>query len=142
MAANSNGKFDPITCLDIIGFQDYLKRLRKFDDIIISNLNTTVVISDKNEVNISNCKRFNDQLQNAYSYRDQAIHACLDDAKAKVSQLKEARQKNESDLIIQEELKRHQTRLKKIERELSFEQIIQDRSLKALHDRCRRYITF
>lgn len=141
MAANPN-KFDPITCLDIIGFQDYLKRLRRVDDSIISNLNSTVDINDKDGVNISKCKSFNDQLLKAYEGRDHAIHICLDNAKAKVDQLREAKQKNESDLGLHEELKRHQTRLRKIEKELSFEQIIQDRSLKALHDRCRRYVNF
>lgn len=139
MAAN---KFDPITCLDIIGFQDYLKRLRRVDDTIISNLNSTLDINDNDGVNISKCKLFNGQLLKAYEDRDHAIHICFDNAKAKVDQLKEAKQKNESDLGIQEELKRHQTRLRKIEKELSFEPIIQDRSLKALHDRCRRYVNF
>lgn len=142
MATSSNEKFDSLTCLDIIGFQDYLKRLRSVDDSIILNLNTTVVSSADDSKNIANCKRFHDQLTGGYASRDKAVHVCLDEAKAKVAQLKEAKQQNESDINVQKELKRHQTRLRMIEKELTVEQIIQDRSLKALHERCRRYGNF
>lgn len=144
MANIASEKFDSATCQDIIGFQDYLRRLRTVDDTIILNLNTTVVTSlpDKDEQNTKSCNSLHDQLKKAYESRDKVIHVCLSEASAKVSQLKEAKQQNESDMNVQKEFKRHQTRLRMIEKELTVEQIIQDRSLKALQERCRRFVNF
>lgn len=143
MAGKGEKKFDSTTCLDIIGFQDYLKRLRTVDDTIILNLNSTVTTSStakETEKNTSNCLLFRNQLNEAYNDRDQVIDVCLAEARAKVSQLKELKAQNESDLNVQKELKRHQTRLRMIEKELTVEQIIRDRSLKALQERCRRFV--
>lgn len=140
-----SGKFDSVTCLDIIGFQDYLKRLRTVDDSIILNLNTTVLTSSsqKDDINnIANCNSLHNQLKEAYQSRDKVINICLADASSKVAELKKAKDVNESDLKVQKELKRHQSRLRMIEKELTVEQIIQDRSLKALQERCRRYVNF
>lgn len=144
--ANSPGeKFSSVTCQDIIGFQEYLKRLRSIDDSIILNINTTILTSSSQKEdlqNIKNCNNFHDKLKEAYESRDKAIQVCLTDATAKVSELKEAKSQNESDLNVLKELKRHQTRLRMIQKEITVEQIIQDRSLKALQERCRRYVSF
>lgn len=143
--ATSNIKFDQSICLDIIGFQDYLKRLRLVDDSIILKLNTTVTTSSdqkEEESNIANCKGLHNQLRAAYESRDKVIHSCLTAAESDVLQLKEAKDKDGSDLNLIKDLKRNQTRLRMIQKELSVEQIIQDRSLKALHERCRRYLSF
>lgn len=137
-------KFDSNTCLDIIGFQDYLKRLRVVDDTIILNLNGVLASTAQNheEQNISNCNNFHSQLKQAYESRDKAIHVCLAEANDKVAQLKMACDKHDSDFNLLREFKRHQARLRMIQKELTVESIIQDRSLKALQERCRRYVNF
>lgn len=138
-------KFTPAVCQDIIGFQDLLKRLRTIDDSIIINLNTAISTSSFQkdiDQNIANCRRFHDQLKDAYVSRDQCITSCLADAEAKVAELKKAKQENESDTNVQKLLKREQTRQRMIQKEIIVEQIIQDRSLKALQERCRRYGNF
>lgn len=138
-------KIDPAICNDIIGFQEYLKKLRTVDDSIILNLNTTILTSSFQkdiEQNINNCKRFHEQLKDAYQARDKLIHVCLQDAEAKVKQLKVSKEQNDSDTNVQRDLRREQTRMRMIQKELTVEQIIQDRSLKALQERCRPYSTF
>lgn len=142
MEKSTPASFNLAQCQDIIGFQEYLKRLRTVDDSIILNLNTTILTSSFQkdiEQNISNCKRFHDQLKDAYEARDKMIQSCLADADAKVAQYKEARKQNDSDLAVQKELRRQQTRQRMIQKEVTVEQIIQDRSLKALQERCRPY---
>lgn len=144
-ASTQEEKFNPAACQDIIGFQDFLKRLRTVDDTIILNLNTAISTSTSQkdvERNTANCQRFHDQLKEAYANRDTVIHTCLADAEAKVVELKEARKQNDSDLSVQKELRRQQTRQRMIQKEITVEQIIQDRSLKALQERCRRYVNF
>lgn len=141
----TNVKTDLSVCLDIIGFQDYLKRLRLVDDSIILSLNSTVTTCSNpkdEESNISNCKRLHEQLKQAYESRDQIIHACLNLAEGKVSQFKEANEGAAGDANSIKEFKRNQTRLRMMQKELTVEQIIQDRSMKALQERCRRYVSF
>jgi len=137
--------FSSSACQDIIGFQEYLKRLRTVDDTIVLNLNSTVATSSlqrNDEQNIASCKDFHNQLKRAYDSRDKLINVCLAEADARVSALKEAKNQNESDMNVQKELRRHQNRLRMIQKEVTVEQIIQERSLKALQERCRRYLSF
>lgn len=141
MANSGPPKFNPDTCLDILGFQDYLKSLRTVDDSIIFNLNTTVTSSEKDaQQNTTNCNRFHEQLKEAYESRNKVINICLGQAEAKVADLK-AKQ-SDSDYANLRDLKRHQNSYRCLQKELTIEQIIQDRSLKALHERCRRYVNF
>lgn len=143
MAKDLEGKFDINQCFDIIGFQDYLKRLRTVDDSIILNLNTKVTTTStaQDELkNIANCKDFHRQIDEAHEVRHNSINKCLAAAEAKVSQLKEAKKQNESDINVQKELKRYQSRLRMLQNEITVEQIIQNRSIKALQERCRRYV--
>lgn len=144
-APNDEAKFSLATCLDISGFEDYLKRLRTVDDSIILKLNTTILTSSFQkdiEQNISNCKRFHEELREAYANRDQCINTCLADASRRVAELKAAKEKNLSDSNVQKELRREQTKKNMLQREIIVEEIIQDRSLKALQERCRRYGNF
>lgn len=141
----SEVKFNPTLCQDIIGFQDHLKRLRTVDDSIILNLNTRIVTSSSHQdnlQNIENCKRFHEQLLEAYKTRDKCIQDCIADAESKLAELKKARDANNSDLEVQKHLRREQTKLRMMQKETVVEEIIQDRSLKALQERCRRYINF
>lgn len=145
MSAGQELKFTSTLCHDIIGFQDYLKRLRTVDDSIILNLNTTILTSSFQkdvEQNTANCQRFHDQLRLAYQARDKCIQTCLADAEAKVVSLKKAKEANQSDANVQKELRREQTKKRMMEKEIIVEEIIQDRSLKALQERCRRYGNF
>lgn len=145
MSEGQELKFSPSLCQDIIGFQDYLKRLRTVDDSIILNLNTRILTSSSKQdelQNTENCKRFHDQLIEAYQSRDRCIKACLADAESKLTELKKAREANGSDLDVQKHLRREQTKMRMMQKETVVEEIIQDRSLKALQERCRRYINF
>lgn len=138
-------KFNIARCRDIIGLQEYLKRLRTIDDNIISTLNSTILTSSFQkdiDQNIKNCKIFHDQLNKAYEDRDKVIQSCLADADAKLKEIGEAKNQNESDMNVQKEFKRQQTRQRMIRNELMVEQIIRDRSLKALQERCRPYGNF
>lgn len=145
MATIEEAKFNPAACQDIICFQDYLKRLRTVDDSIILNLNTTLTTSSTPKdiaTNTANCQRFHNQLKEAYESRDKVIQICLAEAEAKVIQLKEAKKLADSDLKVQKELRRQQTIQRMMQKEITVEQIIQDRSLKALQERCRRYVNY
>ena len=145
MANIQSEQFSDSICLDSTGLQDYLKRLRTVDDSIILNLNTTVLTSSFQrdiDQNIKNCNQFHKQLKDAYTIRDNVIQTCLGLADAKLAQLAEAKQADESNLNVQKEFKRQKTVQRMIQKEISVEQIIQDRSLKALQERCRRYVNF
>lgn len=138
-------KFTPAVCQDIGNFQDYLKRLRTVDDSIILKLNTTILTTSFQkdiEQNITNCKQFHDQLAEAYKRRDNCIQTCLAEAEAQVRNLKEAKRQNESDTNVQKQLRREQTKQRLLQKEMIVEEIIQDRSMKALQERCRRYVSF
>lgn len=143
MATAQKTNNDLKVCQDIIGLQEHLKQLRSVDDSIILNLNTTILTSSFQkdiEQNVNNCKKFHEQLKEAYASRDKLIHGCLADAEAKVQILK-AQVGEPLDLNIQRELRREQTRMRMMQKEITVEQIIQDRSLKALQERCRTYLT-
>lgn len=145
MANAQSEMFNTARCFDILAFEEYLKSLRSIDDSIITNLNSTVLTSSfqQNDVeNATKCTSLHNQLLGAYESRDKIINTCLAEARTRVSQLKETRDNNDSDLKVKKELKSHQTRLRMIEKELGIEQIIQNRSLKALQERCRRYVNF
>lgn len=143
MANTATDKFDISTCQDISALKDYLKRLRSVDDLIVNKLNATILTTSfqkDEQQNVNNCINFNKQLQEAYASREKVIHTCLTDAEERVAGLKKAREANESDSGVQKEFKRQQTNLKILQKETSNETIIKDRSLKALHEKCMRYI--
>lgn len=144
-AMDQETTFSSAACQDIIGFQELLKRLRTVDDSIILKLNSIIPTTSSQkdiEQNVANCQRFHDELKQAYASRDKCITTCLADAEAKVAKLKELKLKNESDTDVQRSLRREQNRQRMIQKELTVEQIIQDRSLKALQERCRRFGNF
>lgn len=143
MANTVNEKFDLSSCQDIQAFKDYLRRLRSIDDLIVNKLNATVLptsLQKDKQQNVDHCINFNKQLQEAYESREKVIQDCLTDAEERVVSLKKAKDESQSDSNVQKELKRYQTNLKMLQKEVSSEKIIRDRSLKALHEKCMRYI--
>lgn len=142
MAKKPTEEYDANICLDVSNFRDYIQRLRKIDDTIINNLNAAVSNLEKasQQQNVQNCTSFNQQLEDAYHKRDRLINFCVASAQAKVDELREAKDKNDSDESVHKEFKRHQNRLRSLRSELMVEESIRQRSLKALHEKCRRYI--
>lgn len=118
-------------------------RLRtKEDRVIVHVVNDTVSNHKTVEENIVACTSLQSQLQESHKSREKVINMCLAEATAKVAELKEARIKNESDIEVQKELNRHRKRLNEISYEVSVEETVQERSMRILKERCRRYVRF
>lgn len=142
--ATTGNNFDSAKCLNIKGFKDYMNRLRTIDNVIITNLNANIQTSTPKEVTyyITNCQNFHKQLLDAYKSRDHIINTCLSEASAKISELKELSDTDDTNATVQKELNRHKTRHSLISNELAVEQRAQERSLNALQEKCRRYVDF
>lgn len=143
MDTSSNNSFDKVTCQDPTAFKEYIKRLRTVDDTIIFNLNTELCTPQSQsdvDRNKEHCKEFRDQLNKAYETRNKVFEICLAESEAKLKVAKSAQQQNESDLALLKEFKRAQTEHRMMQKESTYEQAIQDRSLQVLRERCRRYM--
>ncbi|VDM21069.1 unnamed protein product [Wuchereria bancrofti] len=124
-----------VDCLDLLTFQDMLDKLRKTDDKILFELNTALPSEsfssnmDKGE----KCRSIYKELLTMRVKRMSLIQHCVDENQANISRLR----KEKSPIT---DIRSAQNTLRVIRSEMDVESIVNDRSEKAVHDRCRTFL--
>uniref|UniRef100_G3S0T2 Uncharacterized protein n=1 Tax=Gorilla gorilla gorilla TaxID=9595 RepID=G3S0T2_GORGO len=118
---------------------ELLKVMRPIDDRIVHELNTTVPTpSFAGKIDASQtCKHLYESLMAAHDSRDRVQKNCIAQTSAVVKNLREEREKNLDDLTLLKQLRKEQTKLKRMQSELNVEEVVNDRSWKVFDERCQ-----
>lgn len=128
----SSGNVD---CSDLLAFQDALGKLRVIDDKILFELNCALP-SNSFSANVDKgekCRQIYQKLINIREQRLKLIQRCVDLNQENVARLRK------SD-VSSGELRLAQNTLRLIKSEMDVENIVNERSEKAVHDRCRTFL--
>ncbi|XP_062984982.1 protein MIX23 isoform X1 [Elgaria multicarinata webbii] len=130
-----------LNCEDFAEFQELLKVMRTIDDRIVHELNTTVpTASFAGKVDASQtCKELHQSLTEAHESRESMIKRCIAQTSNVVKTLQEERKKSLEDIELLKRLRKEQTKLKLMQSELNVEEVVNDRSWKVFHERCRAH---
>ncbi|XP_017021210.1 protein MIX23 [Drosophila kikkawai] len=127
-------------CLDFLGFQEALKKMRDVDDKIIYALNALPTDSFKGQVNSeSTCRDLYAKLQQSHQSRQDSIRSCITLSATNLKQLRESREAHPDDVDTDSKFKAEQRKLRVLQAELNVEDIIKERTYKAFNERCRSY---
>ncbi|XP_048767907.1 protein MIX23-like [Ostrea edulis] len=126
-------------CNDFLGFQEQLKKHRLVDDRIINTLNASLPSISFPADRTTKCEDLYKELSKEYGKRETAIKSCIALFSKNVEMLQQERANNVDDYELTKTLRKEQTKLRLMQQELSVEEIVKDTSLKAFHERCRRY---
>uniref|UniRef100_A0A915PTC2 Protein MIX23 n=1 Tax=Setaria digitata TaxID=48799 RepID=A0A915PTC2_9BILA len=124
-----------VDCLDLLAFQDMLDKLRQIDDKILFELNTALPSKsfsanvDKSE----NCHSVYKKLLTMRVKRMNLIQRCVDENQANIARLREEKSPIGN-------IRNAQNTLRVIRSEMDIEGIVNERSEKAVHDRCRTFL--
>ncbi|VDK78745.1 unnamed protein product [Litomosoides sigmodontis] len=124
-----------VDCLDLLAFQDMLNKLRQMDDKILFELNTALP-SESFSVNVDKgekCRSIYETLLTMRTKRMNLIQRCVDKNQANIARL----QKEKSPVG---DIRSGQNTLRVIRSEMDVENIVNERSEKAVHDRCRNFL--
>ncbi|XP_043647078.1 protein MIX23 [Drosophila teissieri] len=127
-------------CLDFLGFQEALKKMRDVDDKIIYALNALPTESFKGQVNSeSTCRDLYAKLQESHLARQESIRSCITISASNLKQLREKRETQADDVDTDSQFRAEQRKLRVLQAELNVEDIIKERSYKTFNERCRSY---
>ncbi|VDN03616.1 unnamed protein product [Thelazia callipaeda] len=124
-----------IDCLDLLAFQDMLNKLRQIDDKILFELNTALP-SKSFSANIDKgekCRSVYEQLITMRARRMDLIQRCIDENQDNINYLREKKAPLGN-------IRNAQNTLRVIRSEMDIENIVNERSQKAVHDRCRNFL--
>ncbi|XP_066455399.1 protein MIX23 isoform X2 [Eleutherodactylus coqui] len=119
--------------------EEILRLMRTIDDRIVHELNTTVpTVSFAGKIDASQtCRQLYDSLRGAHVSREKAIKNCISQTSTNVNRFQEERKKQPDSLVVMKQLRKEQTKLKLLQSELNVEEVVNDRSWKVFHERCR-----
>ncbi|KAF6020647.1 hypothetical protein EB796_021045 [Bugula neritina] len=131
-------------CSDYMKFQDLLDRQRKNDDIIINLINSTIpsIESFRKETNIQEkCKEIKENLDKSHKAREEAIKKCISYHAENTERLRKAKDVSDSsnERQARKAFSNAQIKLRSLQSELGVEEIVQERTRKVLHERCRAF---
>ncbi|XP_068122372.1 protein MIX23 [Hyperolius riggenbachi] len=128
-----------VSCEDFTEFQEILRVMRSIDDRIVYELNTTIpTVSFAGKVDAGQtCKQLYESLREAHTSREKAIKHCISQSSSTVNRLQQERRKDADNLPLTKQLRKEQTKLKLLQSELNVEEVVNDRSWKIFHERCR-----
>ncbi|XP_017122086.1 protein MIX23 [Drosophila elegans] len=130
-------------CLDFLGFQEALKKMRDVDDKIIYALNNalpTESFKGQGQVNTEGtCRDLYSKLQQSHLSRQDSIRSCITISANNLKQLREKREAQPDDVDIDSQFKAEQRKLRVLQAELNVEDIIKERTYKTFNERCRSY---
>lgn len=113
--------------------------MRKIDDNIVYALNksiptSSVVRGDENVPRIR-CQELYQQLTSSHQDRDHLIKNCIKHTSDRVEKLSQ----NNDNSSVSGKLRTERTQLRLLRKELNVEEVIQERSRKIFHEKCRSY---
>ncbi|CAG9538762.1 unnamed protein product [Cercopithifilaria johnstoni] len=124
-----------VDCADLLAFQDMLSELRQVDDKILFELNTALP-SESFSVNVDKgekCRAIYKKLLTMRVKRMNLIQHCIDKNQTNIARLR----KEKSPIG---DIRNAQNTLRVIRSEMDVESIVNERSEKAVHDRCRTFL--
>ncbi|MFH4980160.1 hypothetical protein AB6A40_006869 [Gnathostoma spinigerum] len=127
---------DHVDCNDLMAFQDALQKMRLVDDKILFELNVALP-SNSFSANVNKaerCRAIHDQLLKIRANRMKLIERCIKENQDKVSRLRNSDESSIGDVRLA------QNALRMVKSEMDVEQIVNERSEKAVHDRCRTFL--
>ncbi|CDW53206.1 Cid2 domain containing protein [Trichuris trichiura] len=129
-----------VSCDDLLEFAEKIKSMRRIDDKIVYEINTTIPTSSfAKGVNVADrCRKLYEQLKRAHDSRQEIIRRCIEQSQRRVEHLLERRKANVDDNDLLKELRIEQSKLKNFQTELNIEEVIQDQSYKVRERRFRR----
>lgn len=148
---NMEGAGNVALCEDFLAFEEEIKKLRKIDDNIVYALNTSIATESirAREGDASNptgrCSDLWSQLHRSYNEREQLIKSCVKVTSENLQNLRAQRdgqvQANGKldPIALSKQLRNQQTQLRLLQKELSVEEVIKERSTKIFHEKCRAY---
>ncbi|RZC37036.1 Cid2 domain containing protein [Asbolus verrucosus] len=113
--------------------------MRKVDDLIINTLNTVIPTDSFHPDGEGACKDLYAKLEDGNSKRSKVIKNCITVTADRVKQLKEQRETNAEDVTLSKALRSEQTKLRMLQVELTVEDLVQERTSKVFHEKCRKY---
>ena len=126
-----------LPCRNLFEFKEALLAWRKFDDVIIYRLNTSLPIRALKEDELDRarqCKELYADLESNHAARKTAISECLKENEKIIHEL--AQQKTTGDSKANQEMRKEMTKLRLIQGELGVEDVIKSRTMKVFHERC------
>nr|ACI46549.1 RE02456p [Drosophila melanogaster] len=94
-------------CLDFLGFQEALKKMRDVDDKIIYALNALPTESFKGQVNSeSTCRDLYAKLQESHLARQESIRSCITISASNLKKLREKRETQPDDVDTDNQFRR------------------------------------
>ncbi|VDD85077.1 unnamed protein product [Enterobius vermicularis] len=124
-----------VDCGDLLAFQDALGKMRVVDDKILFELNVALP-SNSFSANVDKaerCREIHEQLIEMRKHRMNLIQRCIEVNQAKITQMRREDAPPSDIRIVQ-------NTLRLIRSELDVEGIVNERSEKAIHDRCRAFV--
>ncbi|BFF97821.1 coiled-coil domain-containing protein 58 [Drosophila madeirensis] len=129
-----------VYCLDFLGFQEALKKMRDVDDKIIYSLNALPTESFKGQVDSENtCRDLYAKLEQSHLTRQDKIRNCITLSANSLKKLREQQEAQPNDVDTGSKFKAEQRKLRVLQAELYVEDIIKERTYKAFNERCRAY---
>lgn len=128
-------------CGDFLEFQDSLQKMRKIDDQITYALNSIIPTeSFKKTIDPSTtCKELHQQIKNIHNKRETSIKFCRDVARGEIEQLKKQCATDPDNVVLQNNMRRVQNTLRRLESELDIENVLKIRTCKIYNDKCRSF---
>ncbi|KFD54286.1 hypothetical protein M514_04828 [Trichuris suis] len=128
-----------VSCDDLLEFAEKIKSMRRIDDKIVYEINTTIPTNSfAKGVNVAErCRKLYEQLKKAHDSRQEIIRRCIGQSERRVEHLLERRKANEDDGNLLKQLRDEQSKLKNFQIEMNIEEVIQDQSYKVFKERCR-----
>ncbi|XP_033157802.1 coiled-coil domain-containing protein 58 isoform X1 [Drosophila mauritiana] len=99
-------------CLDFLGFQEALKKMRDVDDKIIYALNALPTESFKGQVNSeSTCRDLYAKLQESHLARQESIRSCITISASNLKKLREKRETQPDDVDTDNQFRAEQRKV-------------------------------
>eukprot|EP00117_Sycon_ciliatum_P019883 scpid81628/ scgid17878/ Coiled-coil domain-containing protein 58 len=142
-SAASTGELDlktfSVPCADFSEFKEAIKILRDVDDRIVYRLNTSIPTASfaKGVDTQARCKELHDTIQEVSEARGVAIQRCISETKNHIAELQVQRKQMPDSQRFTHLLRQNQTKLRMMESELTVEEIVHARTMKAFKERCR-----
>ncbi|KAK9764633.1 hypothetical protein K7432_007710 [Basidiobolus ranarum] len=124
---------NPNVCYNLTYFKDLMKGLRKIDDNIMLQMNSTNIHSE------NACATIFGQLSEAYKKREKSIQYCLTVLDEELAIKQKELQEDPDDYDIRDSIYTDESKRRMIHNELVVEDIVRERSLKVFREKCRSH---
>lgn len=132
-----------VLCDDFSEFKATLVTMRRFDDNIVGLLNGRITTRSVSGDNGAACKSFYDEMAAGHKSRERAIQTCIRVTEEELAHARTVKEKaaklDEYDHAANDRFSEIRSKLRMMEREVSVEETVVERSLTSFKERCPAY---